>query len=448
MLIPHFANSNNRLWVALLAAPLLLLVMTRQAEAGTCPDDRTNAIFTLNGVLTDPDEARANLRALVGAVSERMSSEEFIRTEFDFIYNENNSLGDLLEVILQSKGLTESRIIRTMEGLESAPELTKAEQDQLANLEIWDGNRRNLAAFQRLKDTVRNTIVAGKRVVVVAHSQGNLLANSAAADSTFLTAEQRRSYATVNVAVPDDRVQLSPNEYSLSDYITLRKLNDNDPGPHGDLVINPLSAILRSILSLPPPLPGNTPNEGPFEKNARTFNHNFILAYLARTPSGEAGPSRSEIATNTTTKIMNLLFQPNGGHCTKITKASCEIVEIDSTLYAKWLTEGVASSTQRVSRLGVGPAIVVYPAGTTTCNNWTGTAFTNIFEETCAKSLNPLDQGNTNWYGRDVLSDLSSTYSSEVSVSLYSDPEGLVSGNILVTDTKSGLSCPGTYEFP
>lgn len=447
MPIPHLVNRKHRLWFAVLATLVLFPVMHQRADADPCPDDRHNAIFTLNGVLTLREDALKNQEELYHAVIEKMPTEERPATKFGFIYNENDNFSDFIEVILQSQGLSQSRIMRAMKGLEQFPDLSQTVYDQLANQAIWDGNKKSFAAFSRLKNTVRDVIVGGKRVVVVAHSQGNLLANSAGADSTFLTLEQRGSYATVNVAVPDDRVQLSPTEYTTSDYITLNKEN----GPHGDLIIDPLDKIARQLLGLTPPLPGNTPNEGPFPVNARTFNHSFVKAYLAKTSSGGNGPSRNEIAVNTVLKLLNLTI-PSQKSCVQITGASCSLPDGPAGSREQWLVGGTASTT--LPGMDGGGGQLIYVTADTKdpdvqCVGWTGIADLSdlpywdfsIPPSLCSKR--PFNPPATSWSSSFELNNFEHG----------SFTVGLMGGSLipsfkrLATDSKDNLSCPGTYLF-
>lgn len=246
---------------------------------------QTNAIFALNGVLTPLRDARSNAQLLQNLVTPSLSAEELAATQFSYIYNDTQAFNDVLETFLQSAGLDLVRFWRALAGLEPFPDYVQNFFNDLATQTVFNANALDQSTLSRVVDTSRLAMRAGKRVVVVAHSQGNLYSNSAA---LLLTPVEKQSWATVNVAVPDESI-----EGSLTGYTTLAL----------DGIIHPLDDIARSLLFLPAALPPNI-SDGYINPFARTLNHNFTAAYLG------AEPSRSQIVQNTVQTMRSLVIPP------------------------------------------------------------------------------------------------------------------------------------------
>ena len=248
--------------------------------------DSYNAIVTLNGVFATRVDAQRNLIALKSLVYPQLSVEEKLHTRFEYIYNDTSALTDLSETILQSQGLTNTRFWQALAGIGAFPPSVTAVFNDAAAQQLFVANNLDQITVSRLKSEVQRYINAGNRVVLVAHSQGNLYSNSFVLSPSSLSTVDRQSFATVNVAVPD-----SAANGSLTGYSTL----------YSDLVIYPFAAAVRLIAGAPPPLIPNVDN-GLISAFTTVLGHSFSVAYLGR------NPSRDRIVQDTLSTMRQLSF--------------------------------------------------------------------------------------------------------------------------------------------
>jgi hypothetical protein len=223
-----------------------------------------------NGVWTDEIDAGLDLMDLEDLVLAALPADQRDLLAPLLSYNTTNGLPlDLLEANIQSLQQNYSQFWRILSGLVPMPASFRDRLIELA--ERIDGAQ--LVGAQDTRQHVENyrrNILQGKKVVLVAHSQGNFFANQS---HGLLTADERRSFGIVGVATPANRVASG--------------------GPHityfGDLVILAVRAFnLRAGRF--PPLPANT--DTPSGTDDLT-GHFFQDSYLA---PGSAG--RSRIASN------------------------------------------------------------------------------------------------------------------------------------------------------
>jgi len=126
----------------------------------------------------------------------------------------------------------------------------------------------SIAADERVNlrehvDLYSNELQAGKRVVIIAHSQGNYFANRALAELVTLHgAEVLRRVAIVSVATPASVV--APGDIL--------------PSPHTTLLEDPIH-LLPFLMPLPPVLP-DTPERTCSSPYSYSFNCHYIQTYL------------------------------------------------------------------------------------------------------------------------------------------------------------------------
>lgn len=257
-----------------------------QSNSTAC---QTNAIYTLNGILTSDTGAYKNQLMLEHLVRPQLTEAENRATEFGYIVNESQGVlgfNDLLETLLLSVGLSYGEFFSALGGITAFPPSIQNFFNELAALPVWNADLLDPETRDRIIDRSRLTIQQGKRVVVVAHSQGNLYSKAA---ESLLTDNERQSWATVNVALPDTDVQAG----SRTGYTTLNL----------DGVIFPIDNIARQSLLLPPPASPNV-DDGYINPFGRVLNHGFVDAYLAN------DPSRTKIVQDTITTMRGLAVPP------------------------------------------------------------------------------------------------------------------------------------------
>lgn len=150
--------------------------------------------------------------------------------DFDYAYNQTVcppdsdcwGVGDILESVTQTlTTLDDSTFWAYYYGLRTEPQDEFAFVTETANSTASTFLEDDVSAhIVDLVDQVRlyrDSIQAGKKVVLVAHSQGNLFGNEA---YTFLTSEEQASFDMVSVATPTNRV-LDDYDSGSARYTTL-----------------------------------------------------------------------------------------------------------------------------------------------------------------------------------------------------------------------------------
>ena len=221
--------------------------------AAACPtSDKKVSVFFVNGVLNTPDDAEGSRSRLEVLLSSTLPAARFAEVEVVLAYNESHGvLQDGWEATRQLIDNNFSQYIRFILGLDYplAPfqvalilVATQVDSEGLANSpDITDHLR-----------LYRSAVFEGRKVILVAHSQGNLFANSA---YRRLTSDEKDATGIVAIATPDTHVE------DGRPYTTLSK----------DLVIR----------ALPFALPANTSNDiGFFGFLADWTGHRFAESYL------------------------------------------------------------------------------------------------------------------------------------------------------------------------
>jgi hypothetical protein len=377
-------------------------------------DDRT--VFLINGVLTSDDEAQENKDVLKNFYLVTHPNEQF-PPDFSYVYNPSakkllfgvGGAIDFVEVLEQLTGLGISRLLRMNAGLEVIPDsVSNTLITVMSDVAIYAYNP-DTFTLNMMVSTFSDEINAGRKVVVVGHSQGNLWANSVL---VLMSGTRGNAIAQVGVAVPDSRL-----ERSVTQHITLTQ----------DLV----------IAAIPFALPGNvTTHYTISEILARTLGHNFVTAYMDQyTPA----PGVILSAIDQSFSLLSPLpTAPSSCESIKFASVSCSVVSTDRW---RWQMAGTASSAHQSAVVEAVPNPSYGASGQgSSCSAWTFTAqYFSI--QYCAKS--PTDPSKTNW---SAVWD-SPPGTSEVRADLWDGatfPSPLVD---LATDRKTGLSCPGTFSY-
>lgn len=278
----------------------------------TSSSESSVAIFFGNGVNTTREEARVSLRQLEDHL--RVTSpDQFTTFEFTIAYNPTaNLILDLWESAHQRLDGEAAQFLRMLNGIEAMPDwfqdLVKEKAARIVESELV-GNQ----TLQEHATLYRAKVLEGKKVIIVAHSQGNFFANAAYAvlyegENTLTT----RSVGIVSVANPASFVG------GNFPYTTLTN----------DLVV----ASIRTA-ALVPPLPVNVTNN---TAGNDILGHSFIGAYLfsgsisnakitgdfatilmgleAPTPVASSGIITVTLTWGTEPDVDLHVFEPNGTH--------------------------------------------------------------------------------------------------------------------------------------
>jgi hypothetical protein len=259
------------------------LAQAQEPPAACSPKD--SAIYFGNGVLGSRTGAKRALAVVENEVRTLVSPEEFDKIKFDLSYNETDSFGvDLLEATIQDLATDATLFWRILGNTVPMP---ASFRDRLLELAA-DIDEAALLTNQDLANHVgsyKNDVLEGRKVILVAHSQGNLFGNLAYGN---LTAAERASFGIVSVANPDATVA------GGGPYSTLAE----------DLVILAIR-LAKQEVGLPPPLPPNVTN---FFTLADLSGHGFVKAYLA--PNSN---SRAKIFGDIVSVRNSLAPPPNSG---------------------------------------------------------------------------------------------------------------------------------------
>ena len=220
-------------------------------NADSCLGSSTTVVYG-NGILSTRGNAISSLGTISAALQSELSAEEFEKLSFELAYNPTQGIiQDLWESVKQRLESDVRAFLRYLAAIDEMPQFLQDEILDLASSTNWNvvGDE---ATLQTHVDRYRARILEGSKVVLVAHSQGNLFANRA---WLRLTADERRSFGIVSVANPDSSVA------GGGPYTTLLE----------DLV----------ILAIPGSMSSNTTNFG-VPLFFDPLGHNFIRAYMLR----------------------------------------------------------------------------------------------------------------------------------------------------------------------
>jgi len=234
-----------------------------------CREETSTVVVFGNGILNTQDEATSSRETLERILRMTLSPDEFNNLEFDLAYNKSYGFfADLYESLKQRLS-TDNVVVsfwRWLGGREEVPDAVREELLKMAtrfdfSTMVGDADLANHLILYR------TSILAGKKVLVVSHSQGNFFVN-AAYQILYSGPDpiQSRSFGIVSVANPASFV--------------------GGNGPYTTLVEDGVIAAiaLASLTAFPAVLPPLPPNLSNIFSNATTSDwrgHNFVLEYMA-----------------------------------------------------------------------------------------------------------------------------------------------------------------------
>ncbi|WP_166360906.1 YfaP family protein [Pseudomonas akapageensis] len=241
------------------ATLLLAQPATAALDLDTFCAVKDTAIYFGNGIDTTEISAKVNLVGMQLDLRSKMDEDEYKKIEFGLSYNSTSTvIGDLLESAIQSLGRDIGDFWRMLAHYVPMPNVLRdgylqgaALLDEIALVDVQDRNR-HVSAY-------KDKLLQGKKVIVVAHSQGNFFVNQ---EYTALTSEEQRGFGIVSAANPDTRV------VNGGPYTTIAE----------DKVIEAIR-LFKVRSGLPAPLIVNVPTTG-FELPDNILGHSFQLAYL------------------------------------------------------------------------------------------------------------------------------------------------------------------------
>ena len=198
-------------FICMLIACLLGGVLLTGNCNGSICDTSESVVFFGNGIKTLERNAYNSLYLMKKRLQAELAPEEFKVLEFRLAYNDTHGLPlDLLEATIQILTGNTSRFWRLFWGLEIMPDWFA---DKLVLLATAI-DRSALVTSDSLKDhvnTYKTQIAEGKKVLLVAHSQGNLFGNQAYG---LLDSREKQSFGMVSVANVDNNVLGGDSPYT------------------------------------------------------------------------------------------------------------------------------------------------------------------------------------------------------------------------------------------
>ena len=172
------------------------------AQQSFCVDKEAVVVYG-NGVKNTQNEVRLSLNEITLALETLLPQERFDRLDFDIAYNPTAGLlSDLLETFIQDQQTDTSQFWRILAGLEFMPEALAQAFEDLATA-IDEAALVANPTLQAHVSFYKAQILEGKKVLLVAHSQGTLFANQAFFN---LTAEEQDGFGIVSAALVDSFV--------------------------------------------------------------------------------------------------------------------------------------------------------------------------------------------------------------------------------------------------
>lgn len=161
-----------------------------------CPIGLT--LFYSNGVLGTVNKTKESLLALKSELTKKTVDTELEGQIFyKPIFNPSNGILDFFEAVEQKLNVEETKMWLYISGVEPMPEELKKEFARIAQKRIEESNINQIVRSHVVKYT--NELDQGRKIVVVAHSQGNFFANQS---YYLIDADLQRSFGIVAVASP------------------------------------------------------------------------------------------------------------------------------------------------------------------------------------------------------------------------------------------------------
>ncbi len=257
----------------------MVIVHSVYAEEIFCANTEAPTVETVvvfaNGVLVETEyKADRAVRAIKKKLKIIYSPEEMATMEFKVAYNKSHGLLDFFEAVLQ-KGLSENSIVSFWRLVGNFDPMPNWAQDKIKNMaaSLDIGELVGGVSLSKHLKLYRNSIREGKKVLVVAHSQGNFFANEAY-DLLYYgnSPIEQQSFGIVSVANPSGFVGGSID----GAYTTLEE----------DKVIASIRLVLTGLPLAEKPLPANIGN-GEFV-TMEPLGHFFLDSYLVSGSNSES----------------------------------------------------------------------------------------------------------------------------------------------------------------
>jgi len=235
------------------------MLLAETSTASIC-ETKEAVIFFGNGVKSIKRDARDSIELIEKKLKAELLPEEFKTLEFDIAYNGTHTLPlDLLESVIQILTGNISKFWRYFFGLDPIPEWFAEKFILLASI-LDNSALLTTDSLAKHVNTYKTVIAEGKKVLLVAHSQGNLFGNQS---YNLLDNRERQSFGMVSVATVDSNVL--GIHTSDAPYTTLES----------DKVI---LALIAAQLALPTsPMEPNTENHA---GSGSFWGHSFIDSYM------------------------------------------------------------------------------------------------------------------------------------------------------------------------
>lgn len=252
--------------------------------------------------------AKLSLDEIERALADELSLEEFEALEFAVTYNPTAGLySDLLEAAVQELNLDSTSFWQFLLGVEPMPQPFQSLLEEITATvhEITLVEQQTLDNYVSFYKT---QICQGKKVVLVAHSQGNLFGNEVF-DS--LTENEKASFGIVSVATPAHFVAGDD-----------RFVGDNHTTLEEDLIIEAIR-IAKFLVGAPLPMPANVNNL--FSNLFDPLGHSFQKSYMFQ-PFGFDSNSRQKIVDD----VVFLLDAVQGVDCGTPPRADMVVTQADT----------------------------------------------------------------------------------------------------------------------
>jgi hypothetical protein len=235
------------------------VVTAEPVRASVCIKKET-AVFFGNGINTPKTKAHDSKKTLKQRLKVALFPEEFAMLSFDLAYNDTDGkIRDLFESTIQGLTRDASRFWRILFGQDFMPDFFRDTLLLIATgvdataLVTTDSLQEHVALY-------KDAISSGKRVLLVAHSQGNFFGNQA---YELLDDYKQRNFDMVAVANPDSTV--------------LR--DDSFNAPYTTLVNDEVIQAIIAVKLLLPFKPME-PNEMNNFNSDDPLQHKFVETYM------------------------------------------------------------------------------------------------------------------------------------------------------------------------
>jgi len=267
----------KRIFCLLIVCLLGGMLVAETCAASIC-ETKEAVIFFGNGVKSLKRDARDSIALIEKRLKAELLPEEFKTLEFDIAYNGTHTLPlDLLESVIQLLTGNISKFWRYFFGLDPIPEWFAENFILLAGM-LDESSLLTTDSLAKHVNTYKTVIAEGKKVILVAHSQGNLFGNQS---YNLLESRERQSFGMVSVANVDNNVLEADSPYT-----TLKT----------DKVIQALIAVQLGLPTSP-----MRPNTENFPAADNFWGHSFIDSYMV-----EGSISAAQITGDITAALGNL----------------------------------------------------------------------------------------------------------------------------------------------